>query len=170
MEIYVDEFALTPKRFIAGTKGSYGFCTMCFRFGAGWDGLAKKVTFYPLDGSDPVYLIVTDGKVEIPQEIMRCAGVNRYVISGCKNEDVLISITGEIDVLDSLSPDGVPAREPTPTQMEQVMTMMQRAVDVAQSVRDDADNGVFDGDSGEDFDLAIVDGVLCAVFEEKEEK
>ena len=149
MEIYVDEFALTPKRFIAGTKGSYGFCTMCFRFGAEWDGLAKKVTFYPLDGSDPVYLIVSDDKVEIPQEIMRCAGVNRYVVSGCKNEDVLISITGEIDVLDSLSPDGVSAEEPTPTQMEQVMTMMQRAVDVAQSVRDDADNGVFDGEKGD---------------------
>ena len=149
MEIYVDEFALTPKRFIAGTKGSYGFCTMCFRFGAEWDGLAKKVTFYPLDGSDPVYLIVSDDKVEIPQEIMRCAGVNRYVVSGCKNEDVLISITGEIDVLDSLSPDGVSAEEPTPTQMEQVMTMMQRAVDMAQSVRDDADNGVFDGEKGD---------------------
>ena len=149
MEIYVDEFALTPKRFIAGTKGSYGFCTMCFRFGSEWDGLAKKVTFYPLDGGDPVYLIVSDDKVEIPQEIMRCAGVNRYVVSGCKNEDVLISITGEIDVLDSLSPDGVNAEDPTPTQMEQVMTMMQRAVDVAQSVRNDADEGAFSGEKGE---------------------
>ena len=149
MEIFVDEFALTPKRFIAGTKGSYGFCTMHFRFGPEWDGLAKKVTFYPLDGSDPVYLLVTGDRVEIPQEIMRCAGVNRYVVSGCKNEDVLISITGEIDVLDALSPDGNLAEEPTPSQMEQVMTMMQRAVEVAQSVRDDADRGVFKGEKGD---------------------
>ncbi len=148
MEILVDEFALTPKRFIAGTKGSYGFCTMKFKFGPEWDGLAKKVTFYPVDGS-PVYLLVSEDRVEIPQEVMSCAGVSRYVVSGCRNEDVLISITGEVDVLNSLSPDGSAAEEPTPSQMEQVMTMMQTAVDTAQSVRNDADSGVFKGEKGD---------------------
>ena len=148
MEILVDEFALTPKRFIAGTKGSYGFCTMHFKFGPEWEGLAKKVTFYPIDGS-PVYLLVSEDRVEIPQEVMNCAGVSRYVVSGCRNEDVLISITGEVDVLNSLSPDGSEAEEPTPSQMEQVMTMMQTAVDTAQSVRNDADSGVFKGEKGD---------------------
>lgn len=148
MEILVDEFALTPKRFIAGTKGSYGFCTMHFKFGPEWYGLAKKVTFYPSDGS-PVYLLVSEDRVEIPQEVMSCAGVSRYVVSGCRNEDVLISITGEVDVLNSLSPDGSAAEEPTPSQMEQVMTMMQTAVDTAQSVRNDADSGVFKGEKGD---------------------
>ncbi len=179
MEIFVDEYAMTPRRFIAGTRGSYGFCTLNFKFSSEWDGLAKKITFYPLDGSGAVYLIISDDEVKVPAEVMRCAGVNKYVLSGWRDEDVLISVTGEIDVLNSLSPDGEPAEEPTPTQMEQVMTMMQKAVDTAQSVRDDADRGAFKGDkgdkgekgdSGEVTYLAVTDGAVCVVFEKKEEK
>lgn len=155
MEIFVDEYAISPRRFIAGTKGSYGFCTLNFKFGSEWDGLAKKITFYPLDGSGAVYLIISDNEVKVPAEIMRCAGVNKYVISGCRDGDVLISVAGEIDVLNSLSPDGDPAQEPTPTQMEQVLDMMQRAVDTAQSVRDDADSGVFNGEKGEPGEVTL---------------
>ena len=88
--------------------------------------------------------------------------------------------------MNSLSPDGDPAEEPTPSQMEQVMDMMQTAVDTANSVRKDADNGVFKGekgdtgpqgpqgpqgekgDSGKVDYLTVSEGVLCAVFEEEE--
>ena len=149
MEIFVDEYAISPRRFIAGTKGSYGFCTLNLKFSSEWEGLAKRITFYPLDGSGAVYLIISGDEVRIPAEVMRCAGVSKYVISGCMDENVLISVTGEIDVLNSLCPDGEPAEEPTPSQMAQVLSMMQEAIDTAQSVRDDADNGVFDGERGD---------------------
>ncbi len=174
MEICVNEFAVTPKRFIAGTKGSYGFCTLDFKFSSEWNGLTKKVTFYPRDDSGAVYLLLTGDEIKIPQEVMGCEGVNKYVVSGWRDEDVLISITGEIDVLSALSPDGVPAEEPTPDQMAQVLSLMQTAVDTANSVREDADNGVFKGEKGEKGDsgemdcLAVSEGVLCAVFEEEE--
>ncbi len=149
MEIFLDEFAMAPKRFIAGTKGSYGFCTLDFKFSGEWNGLTKKATFYPRDGSGAVCLLIGDGPLKIPKEVMVCEGVNRYVVSGSRGEDILISVTGEIDVLNSLSPDGVPAEEPTPSQMQQVFDMMQTAIDTAQGVKDDAENGVFNGEQGD---------------------
>ncbi len=147
MEIKVDEFAMSPKRFIAGTKGSYGFSTLNFKFSRHWDGLAKKVTFYPSNG-EPKCVVFTGNEVMIPKEIMTSPGVNKYAVSGSRDGNILISIIGEIDVLNTLDPVDDPAQEPTPSQLEQIMDMMQTAVDTANSVRSDADNGVFDGESG----------------------
>ena len=43
MQINANYYAITPRKFIAGTKGSYGIEKLDISFSEEWNGLAKKV-------------------------------------------------------------------------------------------------------------------------------
>lgn len=47
MKLKINYYGLEPRRFIAGTVGSYGFEEMDLTFSAEWKTLSKKVVFYP---------------------------------------------------------------------------------------------------------------------------
>ncbi len=99
MIINVNYYSLSPRRLIAGTKNSFGFERLELRFSDEWQGLSKSVTFRPAVG-EPV-TVEYDGPIDIPREVMSAAGVVRFTVSGCDGERRLVSLTGELDVLDS---------------------------------------------------------------------
>ena len=134
MLIKANYFSLTPRRFIAGTKNSYGVETISFEFSSEWDGLNKTVTFYPVGGA-PVAVLYVDSPVYIPAEVMACPGTAQFTVSGTKGSRSLISVTGYIDVLDTNDPGSQPAVEPTPSEMAQVLDMMRAALDAANGIK-----------------------------------
>ncbi len=167
MQINANYYSISPPRFIAGTKGSYGIEKLEIVFSAEWDGLIKKVLFYP-PKSDPVSVLYELGPIDIPAEVMNVRGRTKYAVIGYKDEKILVSVSGEIDVLGTLDDTDKSAVRPTPTEIAQVIEHMRTAIDVAESVRKDADNGVFNGRDGNVWHFGTaVDGtsdrIVCAV-------
>lgn len=135
--------------FVAGTKNSYGFETLEFEFSPEWDGLEKTVTFYPADEeASPVALLIEGEVVPIPQEVMAHAGRASFTVSGYGNGRALVSVNGYLDVIDANDPASDLAKAPTKDYLSSLLETAQNAVDIAQSVRDDADNGVFSSSGG----------------------
>lgn len=78
--IYVNGNRMEPNRIYAGTRGSY-ITDVSFSFSGEWEGLTKKLIFYPVRGT-PVYTVYTHGTVRIPARVMRNAGISVMLISG----------------------------------------------------------------------------------------
>lgn len=72
---------MSPSRIDAGTRGSYSVKNLSFTFSPEWDGLIKKLVFYPRRGS-PIYGEYTGGEVVIPARVMSCMGENVVTVSG----------------------------------------------------------------------------------------
>lgn len=163
MLIKATNYSLSPRRFIAGTKGSYGIETLDFEFSNEWDGLAVTVTFFPSgESGEAVTAVFSRGTpILLPSEVTAEAGIVKYTVNGYCDEKRLVSVTGYIDVLNAETGEGKNVSTPTASEMSQVLTMMNTAVSVAQSVRDDADNGNFDG---ADIERAELDDAGCLIF------
>ena len=78
--IHVNGNRMEPNRIYAGTRGSY-ITDVSFSFSGEWEGLTKKLIFYPVRGT-PVYTVYTHGTVRIPARVMRNAGISVMLISG----------------------------------------------------------------------------------------
>jgi hypothetical protein len=78
--IHVNGNRMEPNRIYAGTRGSY-ITDVSFSFSGEWEGLTKKLIFYPVRGT-PVYTVYTYGTVRIPARVMRNAGISVMLISG----------------------------------------------------------------------------------------
>lgn len=152
IKIQVNDYSVSPKRFIGGTKGSYGFSHMDFEFSNSWEGLAKTISFYPPSGN-AVSLVFSGESIQIPSEVMTQKGISKFMICGTRNENTLLSVTGEIDILETATPAEIESVPPTPDEMQQILTLMQNTLETAQSVREDADNGAFKGDKGDNYVL-----------------
>lgn len=70
-----------PALIHAGTRGSYAVTDLEFDFSSEWDGLIKKVVFYPVRGT-PVYGVYTHGTMRIPARVMKYDGTSRMIVSG----------------------------------------------------------------------------------------
>lgn len=128
MIIKVDNYVLVPGRFVAGTKGSYGIEQLDFELSREWEGLAVSVSFYPPEG-DPVAIIYTGEPFCIPAEVMSCSGTTKFVVSGYKDEKVLITAEGLIRVLETSVPVENTALAPTPSQFSQIMGMLESKIE-----------------------------------------
>lgn len=148
MQIRANYYSILPPRFIAGTKGSYGFEKLDISFSEEWNGLAKKVVFYPAD-SEPVSVIYADEPIDIPAEVMRSQGRTRYAVFGYLGNKTLVSVSGTIDVIGTLDDADNQTYLPTESEMTQVMEYMQKAVDISNELREDAEQGRFDGEKGD---------------------
>ena len=132
LRIKVNKYSLTPNWFIAGTKGSYGFEQLELVFGKEWDELAKLVTFFP-KSLPPVTVIYNDEPILIPNEVTSVSGSGKFIVSGVNEASTLISVTGTYTVLDTESPGGDEAVTPTPSELSQVLTIMQRVLDISEA-------------------------------------
>ncbi len=121
-EIYikVNGIWLSPDWAVAGTRGSFGMSRMNFEFSPEWEGLARRITFFPADGSDAVALIFDGDSVMIPDEVMAAAGNAGFVIDGVREGGIFITKKGELRVVDTVSPGGREPQKRTPSDYEQL--------------------------------------------------
>ena len=132
MKLLINNYAITPNKFIAGTRGSYGIEPIELEFSEEWDGLSVTVSFYPASG-DPVSLLYTGQHFYIPAEVMNVSGTCKYVVSGYRDEKRLISAEGILRVINTSTPTDNPAIEPTPDLFSQIMTAIGNVSDIAES-------------------------------------
>lgn len=132
------------------TSGSVGVEFCQFRFSADWDGLERTATFR--GGQDSRSQILNDNdQCVIPWEVLQNPNRTLYVgVQGTRDgTTVLPTIWASLGTIKEGATLGEDAQEPTPGVYEQLTGMVQNAIDTAQSVRDDANEGKFNGAPGE---------------------
>lgn len=131
------------------TSGSAGI-EAAFRFSADWDGLGKIAVFKGSGVSVDVAL--TDTTCVIPAEALAESGMNLYIgVYGTDGTGNIIipTIWANAGMIRAgTEPGGTTPIEPTPSVVDQILAAATEAAEVAQSVRDDADSGAFDGATG----------------------
>lgn len=100
---------LEPMWAVAGTRGSLGYGVLKLSFSPDWDGMRRRVTFFPADGSEAVEVYEENGAVTVPDEVMSCAGSAGFVIDGEGGGARIVTVRGELRVIDTVRPGG---REP----------------------------------------------------------
>lgn len=131
------------------TTGSVGL-SVSFAFDAAWSGLQKTAIFR---GSGmAVDLVLSGDAATVPPEVLTIPGGDlRVGVWGADPDGNVIIPTvwanvGEI--VPGAAPSGFDPDPPTPSWAAQVQEIAQDALDTANSVREDADAGEFDGADG----------------------
>lgn len=131
------------------TSGPVNVYTVRFSFNSDWDGLDRTAVFHA--GDDQISVVLDDSnECQIPWEVLENPGRNLSVgVYGTKGGTVVLPTIwaqlGEIREGVSL---GSNAQPPTPDVYSQILEAAEQAEKIAQSVRDDADAGKFDGEPG----------------------
>lgn len=134
---------------------SVKFETVKFEFPDSWSGYTKTAVFKAND--QEVYNVVLDennslcvsaDECYIPHEVLKtpCFYLSVFGVSG---ESVATTTQAKVSVLQSGYSEGEEPSEPTPTEYQQLISLAAQTKEIAQSVRDDADNGAFKGEKGE---------------------
>ena len=126
MNVRVGKYAITPARLLAGTAGSYGFETLRFSFDEVWRPLTKRILFAPPEGEQISLLLPPNEEITLPREVCRSAGICRFAIVGYEEEKVILTLTGELFVLDTLKDEGKDAESVTPTVAVALMERIHR--------------------------------------------
>lgn len=106
IKLRADGIWLEPGWAVAGTRGSWGSSVIKIDFSPEWEGMRKRVTFFPANGSDAVEVFVEKDEALIPDEVMGSAGAAFFVIDGELDGRRLISVKGELRVIDTAAPGG----------------------------------------------------------------
>ena len=141
------------------TSGSVGIQAQ-FTFSADWDGLTRTAVFRREDDEDYYGIVLDETNISvIPWEILTDPDVTVYAGAFGENESGEIVIPTVWVTLGAVR-EGAhsgnsSSADPTPTQWSQILGLAESAdqkagaaQDIAQSVRDDADAGEFDGEPG----------------------
>lgn len=126
---------------------SINFDIIKFYFPQSWDGLTKTVVF---SNADKTLNVILDDTNEcfIPHEVIYEPEFTVSVF-GVKDGIRATTARGKIKVLESGYKLGDAPKEPTPTEYEQIVSLMNETKQIAQSVRDDADSGALKGEKGD---------------------
>lgn len=147
--LYADKTKLTVRQKELLTSGSENIYAVRFEFSSDWDGLARTAVFRRGETAIPM-LPDAAGECQIPWEVLTESGSHLEAgVYGTRGEDVVLPTVwadlGRIFQGAALS-DKLP--DPTPDMYQQILDAAQKAMDTAQSVRNDADAGVFTGPEG----------------------
>ncbi|MBR4973050.1 MAG: collagen-like protein, partial [Clostridia bacterium] len=134
---------------------SVKFDTVKFTFPDSWNGYAKTAVFKSedgqiinlvLDGANP--LCINENECYIPHEVIKspCFYLSVFGVSG---DSVATTTQVSVPVLQSGYAEGNEPNEPTPTEYQQLIDLASYTKVIAQSVRDDADKGLFKGEKGD---------------------
>ncbi len=110
-----------------------------------YDGLVKTAVFNHSSLNNPVHVILDNDKCLVPHEVILAGYIEVSVFAG----DMIPTNVVRVSVNSTMSGDTVAPSEPTADVYTQIYELAQNACDVAQSVRDDADSGAFDGEKGD---------------------
>ncbi len=131
-------------------SGSKKFFKCKINFDKFWEGFQKHIVFKRSSEliAEP-YVIIAHNmteEIEIPFEILKDSGSFKIGVYGIKDGVILPTLWSE-DFIVECGTDtcGKAPAPPTPTVYEQIIKTTNEAVKIAQSVRDDADSGKFNG-------------------------
>ena len=140
---------LTASRRELLVEGAVNVSIVQFVFSPDWDGLTKTAVF---QAGDDKYSVLLDESNEtpIPWEVLQNPRRTLYAgVYGTDDESlVLPTIWASLGVIQEGASPGQETQPPTPTVYEQILSIATNAQEIAQSVRDDADAGKFDGAPG----------------------
>ena len=132
--------------------------TVSFKFPKEWDGYAKTAVFrydtavynIPLGADEE--MCISDTECYIPREVIKAPGftVSAFAV---KDNSRATAMQTLVNVEESGYSLGDAPGEPTPTEYEQLINLAMETKEVAESVREDADNGVFKGEKGDKGDI-----------------
>lgn len=136
------------EKIISGTVGA----EFSVEFDEYWDGYAKMVVFKNGNEAPIAYPILSEtSTLIIPWETVAQAGSFRIGVYGEKDGTRTVTVWSDwLEILTGTDSFGIAPPPPTPCVYEYLVNLERTACEVAQSVRDDADNGVFDGRDGID--------------------
>ena len=153
LEGYTAQCAEQPIRL--GTAGSYGVETLRVLRQGEWVDYDIIVAFHPPKGESVQIRLGSDNAVSVPAEATAVAGTGELTFAGYTDGVRQISVSQIYRVAASAGTEGIAPAEPTPELVQQILSAAneadskaEQAQKVAQSVRDDADAGKFNGPQG----------------------
>lgn len=149
-EITLDGYAAQcserPIRF--GTAGSYGVEKLRVMRKGEWVDYDIIVAFHPPKGESVQIRLGSDNAVSVPAEATAVAGTGELTFAGYTDGVRQISVSRIYCVAESAGTEGIAPAEPMPDVVQQILSAASNAEEIAQSVRDDADAGKFNGAQG----------------------
>ena len=134
MKFSVTKYGLNPLAAEGGTKGSYGMETLSFSFSPEWEALAKSITFYPPHNA-PICVYLKEDEIPLPSEVTARAGKTLFVICGTSEDRTILTVTGTIEVKDTLNPTEQEAGDYTPSAIAFITEACSKAEASAEQAR-----------------------------------
>ena len=133
----------------AVAASSVSFVKCEFELDNEWNTMScVKAVFRHLYGQSYVVLLDLNNECDVPHEVLSEAGFFNVGLIGIgAGEDLIRSTTVNVSVRvnSSAEVEGTNSVTPTPSELEQIEALLGDIEEIAQSVRDDADAGEFDG-------------------------
>lgn len=129
------------------TIGSVGTVTVEFDFDAEWDGFARTAIFAAGGTVKRVALDDANACV-VPWEVLTNCKQLTIGVVGTSGNRVLPSVPVTIPIIEGVCNGGTPPDDPTPDIYAQLLDLAKETQQIAQSVRDDANAGKFNGAPG----------------------
>ena len=118
IEVKVSGNHLSKDNKVAGVRGEANVTNLHITFDEGWDGYAKRVTFWDALGNNPTKILIEDKReatVPIPGEAMTEAGKLTFVIDGYLDGKKQRSISDTLEVKDApMDENAAEPIDPTP--------------------------------------------------------
>lgn len=154
INLLVDGQALTASKEIATYEGTRQYIECSFTFiSDDWKDCNKRAFFKnKTTGVEKAQSINESGKCYIPHEVLQEPGYILISAEGQRNADAntYIITTGSVGFYNNSTVHSGEETDPTPSEYMQVINAAEEAQKIAQSVRDDADSGKFNGAPGAD--------------------
>ena len=150
---YTAQCAEQPIRL--GTEGSYGVEKLRVMRKGEWADYDIIIAFHPPKGDAVQMRLESDNVVSVPAEATAVSGTGELTFAGYTDGVRQISVSQIYRVAATAGMEGIAPAEPTPDVVQQILSAAneadskaEQAQKVAQSVRDDADAGKFNGAQG----------------------
>ena len=137
------EFALKPMIASGGVNED----VIEFKFDELWDGFDTVAVFYR-SKREVFHIKIVGNRCTIPSEVLRTQGICYVGVMGVKDNVTRTTNVLRYEIEHGAITAGVEPPEPTPSIYEQILETVKSTKQIAQSVRDDADAGKFDGAPG----------------------
>ena len=143
-----------------GTAGSYGMEMLTIIREGVWAEYDILAAFHPPVGAAVQVRVDANNQIGVPIEATAEKGMGEIVFAGYKEGVRQIAVDVLYKVTPSSGASGTEPAEPTPDVVQQIMLAANAAEKLAQSVRDDADAGKFNGVQGDPGKDAVIDTTL----------
>ena len=161
-EIILKQYAAYCKEqpLYLGTAGSYGMEMLTIIREGVWAEYDILAAFHPPVGAAVQVRVGANNQIGVPIEATAEKGMGKIVFAGYKEGVRQIAVDVLYKVAPSSGASGTEPAELTPDVVQQIMLAANAAEKLAQSVRDDADAGKFNGVQGDPGKDAVIDTTL----------